>query len=278
MASPEERQAAVGKAFRTSIAFYGRVLDQHDNPVPNADVKCYVNGLRRDPPRELKSDLDEYFSKGATGISLGVQASKPGYLSYPGSDTKVTSSGRFDYAVGTNPHLPDRSSPVIFRLYKVGPVEPLVHIGEKSFRIARDGSPLTVSVNGQGTQRVVMRCWTYDLNRPEGQHKYDWKFEISIPNGGLQARGDAFVFEAPTQGYVPEDTVDMPASLHSGFGGWDDSAERAYFIRFDDGTFARANLRMRAGGSHFVEWESFFNPKVGSRNLESNPENQSASR
>ena len=87
-----------------------------------------------------------------------------------------------------------------------------------------------------------------------------------MPKGGLLKREDAFAFEAPQEGYAASNTNDMPASLGNQ---WRSFAERSYFIKFDDGTFARANLEMHAAGDHFVVWESFFNPKPGSRNLES---------
>src|SRR5205823_5641623 len=73
MISFEDRQMAVAAAFKTPIVFYGRVLDQHGNPVPDAEVKCYANGLKGGPPYERKTDRAGYFSiDGATGISLGV--------------------------------------------------------------------------------------------------------------------------------------------------------------------------------------------------------------
>jgi len=86
-----------------------------------------------------------------------------------------------------------------------------------------------------------------------------------VPNGGLIARKDAFEFEAPEGGYLPSDSVEMPATLGNQ---WRSSAERSYFVRFDDETFGRVELEMQAGGDHFVVWKSFLNPKAGSRNLE----------
>lgn len=108
--------------------------------------------------------------------------------------------------------------------------------------------------------------------RPPGERKDDWRLEVSVPGGGLVVREDAMAFEAPEGGYLPSDTIEMPASLQR----WSRAAERSYFFRFVDGTTARADLRMHAGGDHFVVWESFFNPKPGSHNLESDPGNKSA--
>ncbi len=278
MASLEARQQAFNAAFKTPIIFFGRVIDQHNNPVPDADVKCYPNdrAWTSSSQYQRKSDSAGYFSiDGVVGSSLGVEVSKPGYLVFPWSDSRVTSSGLFKYAAGTGRHVPDRDNPVIFRLHKIGVTEPLVKIGEKNFRITRDGSPLSIAVDEQGAHQVVLRCWNQELQRPAGQRQYDWRLEVSVPNGGLQVRKDAFDFEAPQDGYAASDTVDMPASLGNQ---WRSFAERSYFIRFADGTFARAKMEMHPGGDHFVAWESFYNPKAGSPNLASPAPNQSALR
>src|SRR4029450_11399789 len=39
----EARQEAFIAAFKTPISFYGRVVDQHGDPVPQADVKLSAN-------------------------------------------------------------------------------------------------------------------------------------------------------------------------------------------------------------------------------------------
>src|SRR5205807_16741 len=113
-----------------------------------------------------------------------------------------------------------------------------------------------------GKHEIVLRCWNNDSGRSQGQRQYDWRLEVTVPDGGLLARNNAFAFEAPNDGYIFSDTVDMPASLPPDE--WRGSAERSYFIRYNDGIFARANLEIRAGGDHFVVWQSFLNPTRGS--------------
>ena len=258
--------------FRTPINFYGKVIDQGGNPVPDAEVKLSANDKADGRPSDYTRKTDEagmFSITGAHGITLAVEVSKPGYRAIAPQHGKTTSSGLFDYGLSSHGvYQSSESAPTIFMLYKPGPTEPLVKIGEKNFRIARDGSPLSIALDGRNTHQVILRCWNTDLQRPEGQQKYDWRLEITVPNGGLVARNDAFDFEAPTDGYLPTDKIDMPASLPFGRGGWSGSAERSYFLRFADGVFARAKIEMHAGGDHFVVWESFLNPKAGSRNLE----------
>ncbi len=279
----EAQQRAFIAAFKTPISFYGRVIDQHGEPVAGARVTFSANDdpmARTSSEYVTTSDADGlFFIDHIVGCSLAVAVSKDGYKGIPQNDSRfVTSSGVFDYGIksASAPRLPDKNAPAIFRLHKIGIVEPLLKIGEKNFRMARDGTPLSIAVDKEGAHQVVLRCWNRELQRPAGQQQYDWKLDVRVPIGGLVARRDAFAFEAPQDGYAASDVIDMPMSLP--YQKWDSFAERSYFIRFGDGTFARANLRMRAAGDHFVVWESFYNPKAGSPNLESSAEGQSASR
>jgi hypothetical protein len=281
-ASFETRQQAFIAAFRTPISFYGKVIDQHGEPVPGAHVSLSANDKPTGQPNSEYTriaDADGRFSiEGIAGLTLAVAVSKQGYKGIPQNDSRIiTSSGVFEYGLESirGPHHPTPNAPSIFTLHKVGVVEPLVKLGEKNFRMARDGTPLTIAVDEQGAHQVVLRCWNQELQRPAGQRQYDWKLEVSVPNGGLLARKDAFAFEAPQEGYAPSDTIEMPASLGNQ---WRSFAERSYFIRFGDGTFARTKLEMHPGGDHFVAWESFFNPKAGSPNLESPAADQSTAR
>jgi Carboxypeptidase regulatory-like domain len=274
------RQQAFIAAFKSPISFYGKVIDQHGAPVAGAHVALSANDKPMGQPNSeyvrTADDQGRFSIENIVGITLAVAVSKSGYKGIPQNNSRlVTSSGVFEYGLESikGPHQPNKDAPVIFRLHKVGVVEALVKIGEKSFRMARDGTPLTIAVDQQGFHQVILRCWNQDLTRPAGQRQYDWKLEVSVPNGGLLMRKDAFAFEAPQGIYMPTDIVDMAASLP--YQKWDSFAERSYFIRFGDGSFARANLRMRAAGDHFVVWESFYNPKAGSPNLES-PANSSS--
>lgn len=265
--------------YQMPIDFYGRVLDQYGLPVPDANVELSANDKWTGPPSKFdrKTDVKGIFSiTGIHGLTLSARVFKTGYREIPRPYGRVTSSGLFEYGLSSQgPYRSSKQNPTIFTLYKIGVLEPLVKVGEKNFRMARDGTPVSIAVDAQGVHPVVVRCWNQELQRPAGQRQYDWRLEISVPNGGLLARKDAFAFEAPLYGYMPTETIEMPVSLGNQ---WRSFAERSYFIRFEDGTFARATLEMHAAGDHFVVWESFYNPKAGSPNLESPPPDQSADR
>lgn len=276
----EDRKRHFVDAFKTPISFYGKVIDQHGTPISQADVKLAAND---DPfgshPSNyaLKTDENGLFSiEGIQGLSLAVEVSKPGYQVIPrNAGTAVTSSGLFEFSVSPSAvrgrHIPNKNMPTSFSLYKPGPQENLVKVGEKSFRIARNGTPLRISLDSSNspTHEIVLRCWNKDLARSPDQRQYDWRLEVSVEGGGLVRRNNSFAFEAPNDGYVPSDIIDMPASLPQNE--WHGSADRSYFIRFNNGIFARARLEIRAGGDHFVVWESYLNLTPGDRNLEFDP-------
>ena len=89
-----------------------------------------------------------------------------------------------------------------------------------------------------------------------------------MPNGGILQSSNELDFEAPLDGYQPEDEIDMPANREAD---WGDSAKRRCFLKLAAGNYARISFEMIAGGDHFFEVESFLNPS-GSRNLEYDPQ------
>ncbi len=142
--------------FRTPISFYGKVIDQHGEPVSQAEVefKAYTDPLRGDVTTYArKTDNNGVFSlTGIVGAGLAVYVSKVGYRTIPQADNVITSSALFEYAIPSDngPSIPTQDNPAVFTLYKYGQLEPLVKVGEKNFRIARNGLQLTVSLDPNG--------------------------------------------------------------------------------------------------------------------------------
>lgn len=258
--------------YATPIAFYGSVIDQHGDPVPDADVHFYVqDGFEDSPPIKGVTDQDGNFSiTQIHGIALGVGVSKPGYRQLPPQDDKVTSSGLFEYHLATGPPSASRKdTPAVFTLQKVGILEPLTRI-YRTINLDGTGKPFELSLDKNGGHKVAMKLVNRMYELPEGERlKYTWNFEVQALNGGLMKRENAFIFEAPEAGYKPSDFLDRPASMPFGYGGWASLETLSYFIHFHDGTFARATMDVHACGKNYVTWESFYNPQVGSRHLES---------
>jgi hypothetical protein len=260
--------------WRTPIEFYGKVVDENTNPVANASVNFVWTDLspKGNSEKDTASDQDGLFSLSNTnGKNLIVQVSKEGYYPYQ------RFGAAFNYAGENQNFVPDAANPVTFRLRKKGVAEPLVHVqspmgGPKGFRIAKDGTTDEISLTtgkavpaGQGDLRV--QCWTDNDGKASGE-KYDWKCQISVPGGGILQSTNELDFQAPQYGYQTADVIDMPARLETD---WSSHANRNYFLKLANGTYARISFEMVAGGDHFFQLESFLNPS-GSRSLEFDPQ------
>ncbi len=135
--------------------------------------------------------------------------------------------------------------------------------------VATDGTALEFNlerghvVKGQtGTFRV--QTWV-DAHDQKSDQPYHWKFKITVPGGGLQARTNEYQFVAPTSGYHESDEIEITP----GMSGWNDVEERDYFVKLADGKYAQARISVNAHGSFGIA-QGYINPS-GSPNLEFDP-------
>ncbi len=258
--------------WRTPIVFYGKVIDENTNSVAGAhvDFDCNDTSPSGTSFYHTETDSSGLFSiRDIRGKLLGVTVSKAGYY--------TPRQKNFEYGDRYARFFADAANPLVFRLKKKGAAEPLVHVqapmgGPKGFQVAKDGTAVEVSLAtgkvvppGQGDLRV--QCWTDDQGTSRGK-KYDWKCQITVPNGGIVQYDEEFPFQAPLAGYQPSSEIDVPANLETG---WSRSAKRNYFLKLANGNYARMNFEMVAGGDHFFQLESFLNPS-GASNLEFDPQ------
>jgi hypothetical protein len=257
------------------IEFYGRVIDQNGEAVPQATIHVSVVDRRDKPGSQYVRIADEkghFTANGIGGYSFGVSVEKPGYYPVETSETQVGSSDSFD----NNPddlhrYKPDKNNPVVFRLHKQGTVAPLIKLRERSFQLRTDGLPVELPLEDADhkiERRLIIRLWVPDPKR-NARGTFDWKAEILAQNGRLRQRADEFDFVAPLDGYDEKMITEMPATLSRPQ--WKDDLKELLFVRFEDEMFARIDLRIIAGGDHFCLVKGFINPTPGSRNLETPP-------
>jgi len=262
------------RVFAAPIKFYGRALDQNGDPVAGANVEIQVNDRPWESasPHYATSDANGVFSIARlSGLSLYVKVSKPGYYRVLKRGGKPGSDGGFAYGtnLGDGIHRPDPKKPAIFILHKPGVIEPLVRQNEIDRRVEKNGSPKQLGFgDGNPSHAITFQCWTDDANKSVDR-LYDWRFKVSVPNGGLVVREGIFAFEAPLEGYQQLDEHFVSKALPDDK--WKDSVEKSYFVRFNDNVYARIDVRMIAHGSHFVVFSGYLNPKAGSRNLVADP-------
>ena len=261
--------------YLTPINFYGRVIDQNGTPVGGAKIEFCANTIPFGEGEKFGATSDamgNFAVEDRHGRSLYVSVTKSGYYRVPETRGKLGSYGSFAYGsdIGRGIHSPSKTSPVIFVLRKAGTLEPLVVRSDVRVPLAPDGTTYPVSLRQSrgGDHRILLSC----RSEAESGGPFDWSFEVKVEDGELTERIDNFAFEAPDSGYRASDSLAMSSSLSPKK--WKDRVSRDYFIRFHDGTVARAKLEVYAGAKPHVWLNSHFNPKAGSCNLEAGPPNQ----
>ena len=267
---------------RQAITFYGRVVDQHGNPLSGAKVRGNVKISRQ----WMEQKWDEHYTTtdndgrfqftGLHGQEFVVSPSNEGY------DSKE-SSRNFAYSVLTperERHRPDPSAPIVFRMWKLKGAEPLVHIEVDRVGVPVNGAPTSFDLlTGKklpGGGDLVLKVGRQPEHIQRGQ-RFDWKAVIEVPCGGIAEMNDAYPNEAPADGYEAQFTIEMPANSKE----WQSSVTRSFYVKARDGKlYARLTLRITADYEPpptGVTLEAWVNPS-GSRNLEYDPAKQASAR
>ena len=268
-ATPEERKVAIAEIERrltesltSPIEFYGKVVDQSNQPVANA--QAHFNAQDKfdasGSTYQRTSDENGLFSiSNIKGAALGVGVGKEGYYS------RDKAHGIFNRA-GNPPTT--RDNPAVFVLVKMGETEPLIKVSQRQFELPKDGTPIFINFttgkkSSSDVGNLKVESWLGDTT----QRKFDWHFRWSIPSGGLIERTNVYAFEAPVEGYQPF----MEASMTTNVDRWLSEFEAQHFAKFPNGTYARFFIRLYPGKRNFVVLESYLNPIPGHRNLELDP-------
>ena len=273
-AQAERRRQAVEfvqSVYSAPIAFYGRVQDQHAEPVSGARVDYSILNKFFEPGSKKFGIADEkgYFSlTGVEGAALTVGVSREGY-----DPIYQQSNGTFAFGMPYDPQrdrpTPTIDNPAIFVLRKKTAAEPLILVRSRQYDLAKDGVPLEVNLDtgkpvavGQGHIRV--ECWLSEQAK-NAEGEFNWKCEVSVPGGGLLERNPEHDFEAPKDGYRTSDEIVM--TINNAEQRWSSQVAQEYFVKLQKQRYGRIKLSIFVGGRTFFVLESYLNPS-GSRNLE----------
>ena len=196
------------EGHNTPIEFYGQVIDQNSNPVPDVKIDVAISQTSMASPTNLAfipktSHLEKLTGadgrleiRGETGDGMDIESiQKSGYE--PSSKTPRA----IPLVRGTV------ENPVLFKMWRMGEKAQLVS-SSKFWGIIPDGRTYTIDLL-QGT-KVESATADGDLRisvtRPAGvsrQDHYDWSFQITPIDGGIVQTEDEFMYEAPENGYAP---------------------------------------------------------------------------
>lgn len=261
---------------QTPITFFGKVVDQHGNPVAGANVRGNAEMVKRwmgqewDTHFTTTDDNGRFRFSGLHGQSLVVSPAKDGY-------EYRSNNAVYEYAMVAEKDLyhPDPNAPVVFKMWKQQGAEPLIS-GKKFFGIKADGTPFTIDL-AKGTKRegkwpdgdlVVNVVQPARIN---DEQPFDWSFSIEAIDGGvIEARDTQYLNEAPAVGYESQIAHEVKAGERE----WSEETHKTFYVKSRNGNqFARVISEIRANyqGAAVFSIRYLVNPKRGSRNLEYDP-------
>ncbi len=261
--------------WRRPVAFWGLVLDEQDHPVPDARVEMAWTDLSPAGHSSvvITSDgLGRVHLEGKEGAVLTVRASGEGFHSTSDAHRILNYGEPWDPQF----HRPSQDRPVVLRLRRKGPAEPLVHRENLRFPITSATGEVVIDLVGQravaigGDLRVLVH---HGPERSVGdRRRFDWDLVIAGVDGGLVVHAEEFPFLAPDTGYLSEIRIRQSAEDPA----WRDGFEGRFFLRSRSGTaHARIELRVspfpRGAPPTVTLLDYHLNPS-GSRNLEYTPE------
>lgn len=252
--------------WKMPIEFYGKVIDQFDQPVERAKVMLNwttVIGPIPDPKTNVFTDANGLFEVvGIQGKILWIAVGKQGYLRSTGS---VAS---FEYAAfyEENFHVPDPNNPVIFRLQKLLSGEPMYKFLPYGDIVV--GGPAMIldvergRVSGQGDL-----AFSVSLGPATNRSGTDFNITMRGLNGaGFIFSDEEFLLKAPETGYQYARRIEVRLAdpLYSPF------QTLRFYVRTGTGKYAAGEARIELGNKRKEARFSaivYYNPS-GSRNLE----------
>ncbi len=203
------------------IDFYGKVVDQNGNVIPDVKVtgSAIYNSDRGSGVQEKHTTTDAkgYFEfHGLKGRSFDYHLEKTGYETMPDPDVSFD----FTELVPANKRFhPDPKNPVVLKMWKLHGAEPMIK-GSKHLEVIPDGKPIhfdlqTAKVVEDGGD-IILSLQHDHLPRGIAVSGWPWKGEIAAVDGGFFASKLRLtgMYSAPESGYVPfQPTAHQPISI-----------------------------------------------------------------
>jgi hypothetical protein len=262
----------VSIVFDTPIHFYGKVLDENNQPVPGASAHFEWEGFltRGRASLDLPSDQTGCFTlTNQSGTQLYVSIGKEGYY----TSRRNGAVGLFKYAVSYgDPFRPDPNHPVLYYLRKKGEGAWSLVTSQYGVRndywvkAPLDGTGVSVNLLERKTGSGPLEISQVKPEYANWKTATAWSFSMKIPGGGFIEENDEFPFHPPESGYQPE----IGFKFQKGATNWTTDVRKDYYIKFGNPALY-GRLRLETSISTSSAMLIYVINPDGSRNLEPKP-------
>jgi hypothetical protein len=259
----EQMKELIRSDYNIPIDFWGKIVDQDGNPLVGAKAEITVDEHAANKKYTTFSDDKGMFELlGKRGARARVKVFLDGYA--PTSDEKIgskISARTIYYSSKAMPAYapPTRENPQIFVLRKKNSVANLATEFRKRVPVSKTGDAQEIELATAGkTIGVEIRCWS-SSPVPFNYNRYDWRSEIQIAGGELQPITELEPVTAPTDGYERVFKIDMPKDTERNWLRSSPNGQRDFWVRFNDGTYAKARIEVKTGREHEVDVEVWYN-------------------
>lgn len=266
------KQAIEG--MNVPINFYGRVIDQNSNGLPEVKIAFRIMQPRADidfaipknmPKLERATDADGYFSvEDISGSDLDIESvGKDGYRLSP-----KTQLG-YRYGQSPVPFHPDPQNPVIIKMWKELDTKASLIKGSHVFGIDSGKTYTLDLVQGKKYEGQTAGDLKVSITRPSevnSKDKYPWSYSIAAIHGGLIETDDEFMYLAPKSGYHTKFARQFDPTDSD----WNLEVVKHFFIHTRDGqVYGRVQVQIYSvyNVHSAIEVNYAINPN-GSRNLQ----------
>lgn len=269
----------IQQASNRPIEFYGKVVDQHNNPVPYAKVTYSV--LDYEGVVSLAGTSRTYWKDTDTQGDFSVSNLKGEHITI----SKIEKDGyEFEFLNRTfhtfsqwKGHKPlsmgSKEKPVLFRAWKKTQAEPLIY-SKAYYGFYSSGKPYVIDLQkGKKFENSVEGDLEVVFERvPEGSRASpsDWSVVVTALGGGVYETTDTFMNMAPESGYSRTWDITLNKHAHD----YKRELEKHFYIKSRSGK-AYSKVKMRflpyyKDDVDVIEIEAWLNPN-GSRNLQYDP-------
>ena len=270
-----EMAREIQKSKDKPIEYYGKIIDQHGQPVPDVTIKAsiqyfgsIVNAgfLPSNNTIERVTDEKGRFSiSDESGLTIGFDSfSKQGYTFQHVEPINYRSG--FTASGGAE-------SPNIISAYKIGEAPNRLLLGEaRYYSLVPDGRIYSLDIlnrqilEGYSSGQIHV-SYTYTEGSTNLKPS-DWSVTLEANGGGVIETNDALMFEAPESGYAPKWTENFKMGSEN----WTTRLSRKFYIKALNGEiYARLEIYFRPFFSNYkqdnkIVVKYWLNPQ-GSRNL-----------